>query len=84
MRYCVDFEGPAGEQKTVLVALSCNEERDVARHLAMYGPGGPNGPLAKGYAVRRAALEVPCDFHFVEVRHLTLRVVTRDLQCVPR
>lgn len=65
MRYACEFRNAAGERRIVVVGLAAHERHDVMSHRALRGangPGGPTGPIARGYALRRASERVPSDF----------------------
>jgi hypothetical protein len=69
MKYlCPLVNRATGERRDVLVHLTTDEVQDVDRHLALRGvsgPGGPNGPIARGYACRRATQDGPKGFVIV-------------------
>lgn len=60
-RYAVPLLNAAtGEQRTVVVTLSDAECADAVRHArraGRRGPGGHDGPIVRGYAMRRAQAE---------------------------
>jgi hypothetical protein len=73
-RFEVDFHHPeTGEQRQVVVALDRAEYLDAMRILALRPrwPGGPNGPVAHGYAVARASKQLP-GFHFTAIRRASV------------
>ncbi len=78
MKYlCPFINQVTGERRDVLVHLTPDEVADVERHLVLRGasgPGGRNGPIARGYACRRAAQDRPDGFAIVieQVQPLTV------------
>jgi hypothetical protein len=74
-RFQVDFRHPVtGAQRQIVVALDRAEYLDAMRILALRprGPGGPNGPVAHGYAVARASKQLP-GFDFTAIRPVVLQ-----------
>ena len=54
-----------GERRNIVVTLTDDERSDALRHLLTRGeggPGGPDGPIVKGYALRHAAAKAPAGF----------------------
>jgi hypothetical protein len=52
-------------KRTVIVKIGVDERDDALRHLTLrgsHGPGGPDGPIAKNYAMRRAEALAPAGF----------------------
>jgi hypothetical protein len=71
MKFAIDFTHPkTGERRTVFIELDNREAADVRRILALRGPGGPggaNGPVAKGYALKHAYQKLPDGFLHDEI-----------------
>jgi hypothetical protein len=66
IRYCCPFRSPAGEVRDVVVELSQDEIADCVRHFrGGNGPGVPNGPLPRMYALNRATTLAPSNFEAV-------------------
>lgn len=77
---CILLNPDTGEMCSVIVQLTETQRHDALRHLGMRGsdgPGGPDGPIARGYALQRAqALAPPGFLPTLQVNRL------RDLQLV--
>lgn len=64
------FNAETGARRVVVVELLPHELDDALRHLAWRGPtgcGGVDGPISKGYALRRACERVPQGFTDLDV-----------------
>jgi hypothetical protein len=53
-----------GEKRIIKVTLSDDERQDIEHHALRcgVGPGSPDGPLARMYALKRAAQGMPREF----------------------
>jgi hypothetical protein len=78
-KYECHFRNAAGERAEVIVELEPHEIEDAMRHLKLRGangPGGPDGPIAFGYALRHVSNAVPPGFSAADL------VVNETRRCI--